>query len=276
MLGGPSWEPRSAEMTRLVVILALTSWLTAAISVAVSGGFGVGDLLPFAFWCGLAGVAAYPALYLLRTRTPSLSAGVAYALALLCATFVSTAWTYSVQLLLGPAIMAFSFPVFFSWLSGASASSFYSVASTRPSTWPVAVALWIATPFAVVGGLRATAPEPPPDLIVVLPEGLTPAERDAAFRLFESPVTPTPKGYNPAGIRSVSAWDTPQLTRLRITFHANSVADERAAVIAGAIRSPLVEELLEVDPQDDGVVLRILKHRPAGAAEQVNETEGVR
>lgn len=242
--------------------MAVVSWLLAAGYVGFNHGFGSGDLPGFALWSALAGTAAYPCLHLFRTRTLAWRSGIAYATALALGTAYALAWTSVVSLVLGPWIMAFSFPVFACWLVGAVCAFLLCVVGSRPTTWAVALLLSALAPTAVLASLRAAAPEPPPDLLVVLAPDATPDQIEAAWHLFQVAPTATPEGYNPEGIRTVSRSDTADQLRLRVTFHPSSDPKARRAVIARALASPLVAELLEVEDRHGVTTERTLKGAP--------------
>jgi hypothetical protein len=95
------------------------SMLLASAKVAIRGGFGAGDLLPFFLWtlplCLLIASIRNTLDPLLRTRSVPLT----YALNLIAGTITGVLWTYLVAFWLGPYFNAFSLEVLSSWMVGA-------------------------------------------------------------------------------------------------------------------------------------------------------------
>jgi hypothetical protein len=115
------------------LVAAAVAMLGAGTYVALSGGFGAGDLRPFGLWCGLlAGFVGTVSVLLMRLRLPA-RRSARISIAVIVGLLSGVLFTVAVMLGLGPWIGAFSFPVFQLWALGA-------VAGLTVLVWPAAMA----------------------------------------------------------------------------------------------------------------------------------------
>jgi hypothetical protein len=248
MSGERGWG--KAALAALVFVVV--SLLAAALYVTLGAGVGRGDLRAFAFWCVVAAVAAIVPLRVFG-RWSARSPSVWVLLAAPCSgVMLATVVTFVVASILGPWVGAFSFPILLCWIAGATAALLTSAVSTRRRLLPFALVLWPLSLAAVAFAVGITTSPEPPELLVLTAPGTSPAEVEAVWHLFDVPGTPTPRGYNPEGIRGVSRLVEGDAVGVRVGFHPGTDPARRAAVTSRAVASPLVAQVREVSKDRDG------------------------
>jgi hypothetical protein len=246
----------------LAFLAALVAWLAAALYVFCNDGFGIGDLRAFAWWCVPLAVVAAPLVMAVDRLSRTWASVPAYLLSLVAAILLTAGMTVLARFALGPWIQAFSFPIVWCWLLGVAFALFGRVVLQRPRTWPAMLILLISLVVLPVAFARSGSPEHFAELTVSAVPSSSPTDFEALWHLFEVPPTPTPSGYNPEGIRTVSASDMPTSSRLLVTFHSGTKRAMMEAVARRAFASPLVGEvsLVEFEPTGERVsVLHLVK-----------------
>ncbi len=240
--------------------LAFISTLIAVVYVIKNNGSGSGDLSGFLFWSCFAGLLAYPFLRLFSRWCTNRSLISAYIVGAIVASIYVVCWTYLVSMILGPWMMAFSFPVFICWLGGSMSAFLLVVVEKNVATWPIAIVVLLLTPALIAWGIEKSSPIPPPDIHVILKPGVSPNQVEGAWKLFQTPATPTWEGYNPEGVAGTGSWDSNDQHGFQLTFHANSDSLKRDAFIKRIIASPIVSEVEEFGNQNGKYVSNTLKY----------------
>ena len=140
----------------------LASSVVAAAIVVTAGGFGADDLAAFLVWTLPFSVVVGVTTAALAPRLSRARPAVALALAGLVAVASAVLWTIAVALVLGPFVLAFSFPVFPCWVAGA-ASGLASALGVGADWRRTAVVAGLVAPlvvFVATAALLAFAPRP--------------------------------------------------------------------------------------------------------------------
>jgi hypothetical protein len=230
--------------------LSIGSFSAACLYVIKNGGFGSGDLWAFFFWSVIAGLISFPFLALFSKLSTNKSKVVSYALACILGPAYSYFWTWIMSLVFGPMLLAFSFPIFACWTFGSTFAFLMMVIERNGLSWLPAFFVSAVVSIAVISGIRKTEKAPPPDVRVILKPGVSSNQVEKAWKLFETPVTRTPDGYNPEGIAGTGGWDSNGQHGFRLTFHANSDSIKRDAMLNKIAFSPVVEEVKEAGFKD--------------------------
>ena len=119
--------------------------------VARNGGFGEGDLDAYAYWNVLFAAYLYTIATVLRARLPVVRVGGRLLAWLLIGSVAGFVWPWIVAVVLGPSIMAFSFPILYIWTAaGTLAGAVIRVGAVADGTprrgrpWVVLVVLPLA------------------------------------------------------------------------------------------------------------------------------------
>ena len=223
------------------------AWGVAAAVVAANGGSGSGDLPAFALWSVPPALLLHPLIAGLALASARWHAGATFLAAGGVAAGFSVAWTQLVAFVLGPYILAFSFPVAFCWLAGSTVGLGVGLVRRRSRAGRFSP-LVLVLPAGLLFTLLGAQPGRPPDLLIE-PSSLASQQdiNSLLGPLLHSPPTPDPSTYNPVGVRTVSAAGS----HIRVTFHATSDPELRQDYIAKIRASPLVASVAEVPVRDD-------------------------
>ncbi len=224
-----------------------SAWGVAAAVVAANGGFGSGDLPAFALWSVPPALLLHPLTAGLALASARWHAGATFLAVGGVAAGFAVAWTQLVAFVLGPYVMAFSFPVAFCWLAGSIVGLGVGLARRRPRVGRFSP-LVLVVPAGFLLILLGAQPKRPPDLLIEPSSQASQQDINSLLGpLLHSPPTPDRSTYNPVGVRTVSAAGS----HIRVTFHATSDAFLRREYIAKIRASPLVTSVAEVPARDD-------------------------
>jgi hypothetical protein len=239
------------------LLLAVVSWTVALAHVARNYWFDAGDLRPFAFWCVVAGVLAYPALRTLKRRTARAGSLLLLCIASLAGLVFAVAWTFLVALVLGGWMGAFGFPVLLCWIVGSVFGFLASAVVVWPRIWPAAGGLAAALPIATAAVLSWLS-HAPADAIVYLKPGTT--HEQATHVWNEVLATPTERGFKHLeGVQSMAAADDDARQGIRLSFQPGTSEERKAAILALARAVPFVDEIVDTPRPTQEDVRRVLR-----------------
>ncbi len=232
--------------------LAGVSWGVAAGYVAAHDGFGSGDLPGFAFWSLLLALPAYPILRIFDRRSANWSTASTYLAVAVLGTLAALASTSAVALIIGGWIGAFSFPVFFCWLTGALTAFACVPLLRRPATWLCALPT-VALPIVGMVALLRVALAQPADLLVHIAHGTTPQQIETIWTDVLGTPHPSGRGHSHIeGVGSISRSDGGGEARIRVSFRHGTCAERRAEVVQRVLASPLVARTSDLEPSAGG------------------------
>ena len=200
---------------------AITAWGYAFSYVALNDWFGASDLQGFAFWVLIFSVLTYPILEYLVKKTAGKTALSSYGLALLTSLAITIIFILLMLFLLGAWIGAFSFPVLFCLLIGASIGSILSVYIQRPSTWVSAIFSVSILPiiFSVLVSIYFTQPD---DLLITVSNDIPPQQINKVWN----------KVIKIDGVQGMARVDRNGETRLLVDFDLGLSETRRGEIVS--------------------------------------------
>ena len=236
---------RARAVVRAGAFALLASSALAVAIVLAAGGFGAADLGAFLVWTLPFSVAIGLTAAALAPRLSRAGPVTGLALAGLVAVAAAVLWTIAVGLVLGPFVLAFSFPVFPCWIAGA-AGGLASALGVGADWRRTAVVAGVVAPlvvFVATAALLAFAPRPVDadiDVVAYFRADVTPAQVTA---FSEARLTGL------AGVEGISA-DYAE-NALYIEFESNASEADRGEVVRRLEESALVERIERDVPPDD-------------------------
>jgi hypothetical protein len=236
----------AAFSTELFAVGIATTYL------ATNNWFGAGDLPAMVIWSLPLVLLAYFSFRTATRRMVSLPEGVRYLALPLIGALLGIITTGLASLILGPWILAFSFPVLFCWVVAGFLGGVVAAWLMSPETWRIAVALTTLIIFALVrASVYAQTPEP--RLRVVLAPGLN---SDDVNRFWQEVIgSPGPHpgehslldGISGAGVADYDNGSPVIVVSLRKHLRA----DRRDVILARIRQSPLVRSASPMSDQTD-------------------------
>ena len=231
------------------LVFPVIALLVAVGYVAFNDWFGTNDIYAFAFWSVLLSLPAFPVMYLFDRWTKTRSAVLAFVAAIALGMVAGLASTVVAAVVLGAWINAFSFPVFYCWLTGALACLTTCVVLRRPRTWPGFLPA-VAGPVLAVVGLFAVLYAQPDDLVI----HIAPTANDEQVESIYSDVLgiPHPSGRGHAlreGIAGVARTDNNSGRRITVEFWPGTSEARRAEIKARVLASPFVSQTSDSPPE---------------------------
>lgn len=225
----------------------LASCGLAAGIVLSAGGFGADDLGAFLLWTLPFSAAIGAAAAVLAPRLTRAGPVTALALAGLTALTAAVLWTVAVALVLGPFVLAFSFPVFPCWVAGG-AGGLASVLGIGSGWRRTAVVAGLVAPlvvFVATAALLAFAPrrdDADIDVVAYFRSEVTAAEMTAFSEARLAGLD---------GIDGISA--DYGANALYVEFTADATEAERSEVVRRLEASPLVVRIERDVPPEETV-----------------------
>lgn len=238
---------------RFVVLIGSLVFPVIALSVAVgyvafNDWFGANDVYPFAYWSLVMSLPAFPVVYLFDRWTRAWSAILAFIAAIAFGTVAGLASTVVVAVILGPWINAFSFPVFYCWLTGALACLTTCVVLRRPRMWPGLLPA-VAGPVLAVIGLFAVLYAQPDDLVIHIESTANREQVESIYSEVLSVSHPSGRHTLREGIRGTARTDTNSERSITVSFWPGTSEDRRAEIKARVRASPFVSQTSDSLPE---------------------------
>ena len=219
----------------------IVSIATALLLLWLQDWFGKGDIDAFLIWSVPLALALYYASALMDRRVAVAPVWSRYLLTSALGPFLALLWTLAVMIIMGGWFYAFSFSVFFCWITGSLFALLFSVAAKHPRSWPIALCLFVVVSLSIAAGFVLIESRPyPPDMIIKFKPGTTTEEAVT----FGSNVvgSPSPTGHGHRLPDIVSAAGNHGADRFELSFWRGVTVAERDKLRQRLLKSPLVME----------------------------------
>lgn len=226
----------------LAGLVALVGSIGSALAFLASNEwFGAGDLSAMVVWSLPLGTLIVVTARVLSSRLAAARTIWQYFTLVPVCALVGVIWAIIVALLLGGYVGAFSFPVLFCWIAGATLGGITAAWLARPRSWPAAMLL-LAALLVGLGRLNAYAANPEPRVRVVVKPNATPAEVQRVWTEVLGRPTERPGEHSMLpGISSISASGYEGSSAVfTVTFWTRSSDRQRDSLVALILRSPLI------------------------------------
>jgi len=244
--------PKAAFIAALVFLLM--SVAGATVVLAVQDWFGAGDLRAMVLWSTFGATLVFGAVRALGTRSVRWSATKASVVHGVGGLVFGVGWLRLVMGVLGPWILAFSFPVGTIWVIAALVGFGSAALVAHPRRWRLAVVTTLVPIVLWVVGVRlATAT--PSDIVVTLKVGVSHEQRESVWDDVLGRPSARGSGHDLLpDIQSVSAFDTDDRCRYRVSFQPGTRKKRRDEIVQEVERSPLVDRVQDYEPALHGTV----------------------
>lgn len=214
----------------------VTAWGSALIYFGLNDWFGAGDLRGFAFWMLIFSFLIYPILSFLSKKTSTKNLIKSYGIALLTSLLITIIFILLMLTILGAWIGAYSFPVLFCLLIGASFGTISTVYIKQPNSWVSAVVSVSMLPliFYVLVSILLAEPN---KLRISIKEEATHVEVQSLVDYI----------IEVDGVRGFARVDGSGETRILISFDSG-LSDRRWEEIVSDLESiPIIVKLIEIE-----------------------------
>ena len=205
---------------------------TALLLLRLQDWFGKGDIEAFLIWSVPLAIALYHAPALLDRRIALLPVWSRYLLTSALGPFLALLWTLVIMIIMGGWFYAFSFNVFFCWVTGSLFALLFNMAAKHLRSWPIALCLFVVVSLSIGAGLMLIQSRPyPPDMVIEFKPGTT---TDEAIE-FGFKVVGSPDIVSAAGNRGAD--------RFQLSFRWGVTKAEREELRQRLLKSPLVLDI---------------------------------